>query len=159
MGLGVMGLKDLMPKDSGASQRSAQFMQQAQNQKYIPQGNGGGKSVGGAISTGLSGVMAGQSLSSLLPPAASTATTTAATGGGLASLGLGAGTAAGEFAMPGIGAGMAAGATEAAIPSVVAAGAGETAVLGGAAAGAGLSTAAVAPWAVGALALGSYLFS
>lgn len=154
MGLGVRGLKDLMPQNTGASQRSAQFMQQAQNQKYIPQGNGGGKSVGGAISTGLSGVMAGQSLSSLLPAAATTATE-----GGLASLGLGAGTAAGEFAMPGIGAGMAAGATEAAIPSVVAAGAGETAVLGGAAAGAGLSMAAVAPWAVGALALGSYLFS
>lgn len=123
-GLGVRGLRDLIPQNDSAG-KASQFYSMAQNQHYIPQGNSGEKSASGAIMSGLGGVMAGQSLSTMLPAAAAAApgaaTATAAAAGGSAAASL----AAGEAALT---------------------------------AGAGLSTAAVAPWAVGALALGSYLF-
>lgn len=84
MGLGVMGLKDLMPKDSGASQRSAQFMQQAQNQKYIPQGNDQGKSVSGGIMSGMGGAMAGAELGTMISASTAAGPWGAAIGGTLA---------------------------------------------------------------------------
>ena len=82
MGLGVRGLSDLMPK-SDASQRSAQYMQMAQNQKYIPQG-GSEKSAGGAIMSGMSGAMAGAELGTMLSASAAAGPYGAAAGGALA---------------------------------------------------------------------------
>ena len=174
MGLGVRGLSDLMPK-SDASQRSAQYMQMAQNQKYIPT-NEKQKSVGGALQAGLGGVMTGQSLAKLLP-AAEKAGEAAGTGAWItnaAAGGLGASGLAPEVAMSGLGPGLAGisgggaalNGTAGVLGATGAAGATETALAGAAAegigasaaAGAGLSMAAAAPWAVGALALGSYLF-
>ena len=166
MGQGVRGLVDLMPK-SDASQRSAQYMQMAQNQKYI-QGAEKKKTVAGGLQAGLGGVMTGQSLAKLLPSATETAATTT----GLGAAGLA--TPVETFAMPEVAsalvgapaAGAALNGTAGVLGATGAAGATETALAGaaaegigaGAAAGAGMSMAAVAPWAVGALALGSYLF-
>ena len=166
MGLGVRGLQDLMPQ-SNSAQRSAQYMQMAQNQKYIPT-NEKQKSVGGALQAGLGGVMTGQSLAKLLPSGAA-AGEAAGVGSGISAAGLGASSLAPEVSMSGLGAGLAGTSTGAALNGTAgvlgatgAAGATETALAAGAteaaAAGAGMSMAAMAPWAVGALALGSYLF-
>ena len=167
MGQGVRGLTDLMPK-SDASQRSAQYMQMAQNQKYIPQGAEMKKTVAGGLQAGLGGVMTGQSLAKLLPPATETAATTT----GLGAAGLAAPVE--TFAMPEVASalvgapasGAALNGTAGVLGATGAAGATETALAGaaaegigaGAAAGAGMSMAAMAPWAIGSLALGSYLF-
>ena len=166
MGLGVRGLQDLMPQ-SNSAQRSAQYMQMAQNQKYIPT-NEKQKSVGGALQAGLGGVMTGQSLAKLLQSGAA-AGEAAGVGSGISAAGLGASSLAPEVSMSGLGAGLAGTSTGAALNGTAgvlgatgAAGATETALAAGAteaaAAGAGMSMAAMAPWAVGALALGSYLF-
>ena len=82
MGQGVRGLTDLMPK-SDASQRSAQYMQMAQNQKYIPQG-GSEQSAGGAIMSGMSGAMAGAELGKMISLSSSAGPYGAAIGGTLA---------------------------------------------------------------------------
>lgn len=132
MAYGAGSLRNLMPQSDVAG-KASQFYSQAQNQHYIPQGNSGEKSASGAVMSGMGGVMAGQSLSSLLPSAAETVAASAVP----------------EFTMGAAGAMVPAGAT--AEGFALAGGA-------GAAGAAGLSMAAVAPWAVGALALGSYLF-
>lgn len=84
MGLGVRGLKDLMPTDSGASQRAAQYMQQAQGQKYIPQGGGQEKSISGGAMAGMGGALAGAELGTIISTSAAAGPWGAAIGGTLA---------------------------------------------------------------------------
>ena len=81
-GLGVRGLKDLLPQ-SDSSQRAAQYLQMAQNQKYIPQ-SGSEKSAGGAIMSGMSGAMAGAELGTMLSASAAAGPYGSAIGGALA---------------------------------------------------------------------------
>lgn len=84
MGMGVRGLRDLMPQDSGAKQSAQQYMSMAQNQKYIPQGGGAEKSAGGAIMSGMSGAMTGAKLGTMISASTAAGPWGAAIGGSLA---------------------------------------------------------------------------
>lgn len=84
MGMGVRGLRDLMPQESGAKQSAQQYMAMAQNQKYIPQGGGPEKSAGGAVMSGISGAMAGANLGPMISASTAAGPWGAAIGGAFA---------------------------------------------------------------------------
>lgn len=64
-GLGVRGLRDLLPQGDTAQNKATQYYNMAQGEPHIAQG-GGGKSASGALMSGMGGAMAGAQLAPLI---------------------------------------------------------------------------------------------
>lgn len=149
---GAGSLEQLRPGVDN-QQKAAQFYQMARQGMSAPPVQQE-KTASGAVLSGLSGVTAGKQLAGMLPSASK-----GAAGLKLGAEALGTESAVSEFAAPAIGSAMA-GVADAAIPSAVASTAAPIVATEAGIAGAGLAAGltTVAPWAVGALALGSYIF-